>query len=233
MNAAKQSTFQVLFQTGHQPFKIHPSFTFRHPFPYEKIKWALCMARKWKNWISKHISPHMLTVQSNGSCYLVNEDNAQEVMKIQNYHLPFWLCFQLRRHKIPSCKQILESSFWYVQNSAASTTGYIESLHLFLSPSRSHWWVIPKHCLSEDRTGGEIRCHKWHDNDDCHPVAPRCKDGKERKKGREGERERVEGKKEEKERRNKERKQAISSPANQFLQRHDSLTFDLTSCRHS
>lgn len=30
----------------------------------------------------------MLTVQSNGSCYLVNEDNAHEVMKGQNYHLP-------------------------------------------------------------------------------------------------------------------------------------------------
>ena len=58
-------------------------------------------------------------------------------------------------------------------------------------------------------------------------------DRKERKKGRKGEREREEGRKEEKERRNKEGKQAISSPANQFLQRHDSLTFDLTSSRHS
>jgi len=41
MKAAKQPTFQVLFQTGHQPFKIHPSFTFGRPFLYEKIKWAL------------------------------------------------------------------------------------------------------------------------------------------------------------------------------------------------
>lgn len=38
MNAVKQPNFQVLFQTGHQPFKIHPSFIFRHPFLYEKNK---------------------------------------------------------------------------------------------------------------------------------------------------------------------------------------------------
>lgn len=39
MDAAEQPDFQVLFQTGHQPLKIHPSFTFGHPFLYEKIKW--------------------------------------------------------------------------------------------------------------------------------------------------------------------------------------------------
>lgn len=49
MNAAKQPYFQVLFQTGHQPFEIHPSFTFGHPFLYEKIKRTVCIARKWKN----------------------------------------------------------------------------------------------------------------------------------------------------------------------------------------
>ena len=145
MNAAKQSAFQVLSQTGHQPFKIHPSFTFGHPFLYEKIKWALCMARKWKNWISKHISPHILTVQSNESCYLVNEDNTHEVMKGENYHLPFWLCFQFRGHKIPGASRFWSHHFgmWHT----VSITGYVELLHLFFTPWRGHWSVIPKHCL--------------------------------------------------------------------------------------
>lgn len=75
--------------TNHLRFIHHSSSDIL--FFMKKIKWAVCIARKWKNWISKCITPHTLTIWSNGSCYIVNKDNAHEVMKEQKYQLPLWL----------------------------------------------------------------------------------------------------------------------------------------------